>query len=86
MLKWKDEAGKRVVTQTEGADVDTTAADTRHAAKSEVEERLRRQGRQHGANAVHAETRPHQRALSVPALRETSPASEVQRLRKRVEK
>lgn len=50
----KNKVQKCVVTKTEGADVDTTAADAGHTAKSEVEEWLRNQARQKGANAVHA--------------------------------
>lgn len=54
MFYLKNKVEKCVVTKTEGADVDTTAADAGHTAKSEVEEWLRNQGRQKGANVVHA--------------------------------
>lgn len=56
-----------VVTQTEGADVDAAAADARHAANSEEEERLRKDGRHKATHSVHAQTHQQHRTLAVPA-------------------
>lgn len=56
-----------VVTQTEGADVDTAAADAGHAANSEEEEGLGEDGRHEAAHGVHAQTHQQHGTLAVPA-------------------
>lgn len=55
------------VTQTEGADVDTAAADAGHAANGEEEEGLGEDGRHQAARRVHAQARQQHGALAVPA-------------------